>query len=535
MTTGAAEPAPGPGVETLSLGPAGPPRNWARFHRPALIGGLGLLAVAVLGLAGFSVYGLVVGGSATAQGAANDVVANLNAGDLRALYQQLEPHEREAYGRAAAGLTRNVRQFGFGGAGQGSAERDQVSLDGIDLRLTGVRPTVRKLTPDVALLQYSTGVVTVSIRPAETTRLVQVGLAAAHVVGPVTRTQPLADLVNPAGSGGEGGPGVGLIAIRTGLRWYVSPAASAAWISQVSSGEVAAEDLTLTLTKATGSASAGAAAEASLTAALRSAGNSDFDPFAATLARSEQVAAEILAAEGPAGAADAVGGESVRIAEVRFGDGPRQGSRQLAYLEKLDARSTDEAIRADGTCLGIGSTKVCATDPSYGSVGPNVVGLFASEGRLAVAARHGHDGWKVSLADTLADGVVSWSAGLTREQAVLVFGLAHLEPPEGAIGEGRSTVTYNPAGYAVRSLTVATSGRYVFAGPGGEDLGLDLRPASGGGEIDLTPDGEIEPTYSGESYRLTAGDYVVVLWAAGGPAPDGNRRTEPLVVKRVAD
>ena len=215
---------------------------------------------------------------------------------------------------------------------------------------------------------------------------------------------------------------------------------------------------------------------------------------------------------------------------------PARGARQLAYLEKLETRGSDEPLRGDATCLSSGPTKACATDPSYGTVGPGFVRFFASDGKLALTARTGRGGWKVSLADTLADGIVSWSAGLTREQAVSVFGLAHLEPSGGAIPMGRSPVTYNSAGYAVRTLSVARSGRYVFAGPG--DDYFRARDPSGRwwvSEVEPTFDGEIEPTYAGQSYRLSRGEYVVVLWSVGGPAAGGSDRTEPVVIKRVPD
>ena len=114
------------------------------------------------------------------------------------------------------------------------------------------------------------------------------------------------------------------------------------------------------------------------------------------------------------------------------------------------------------------------------------------------------------MPESLADALVGYARGLTREQVLMVLGQERLDSPAGELQPDRpADVTFTSAGYALRTVRITRAGLFrVVPGPEGANrstlYGPDGQPA-------------LQPFFPNDSvYRVTPGDHTLLVWADDG-------------------
>ncbi|RYZ30495.1 MAG: hypothetical protein EOP01_04500 [Propionibacteriaceae bacterium] len=180
----------------------------------------------------------------------------------------------------------------------------------------------------------------------------------------------------------------------------------------------------------------------------------------------------------------------------------------------MDTLRVGEDVDLSGRCLTITGTKSCLHPSGYrygGGLGSlSAFEVLGRDGAFSLTAVQGPGGWLTSLPESVADALVGYADGLTREQVLMVLNEERLDAPAGALEPDRAEdVAFTSGGYAVRTVTVARAGLYrVVPGTDGATRSTLYEP-----------DGEpsLQPFFPNDSvYRLAAGEHTLLVWAGDG-------------------
>ena len=167
-----------------------------------------------------------------------------------------------------------------------------------------------------------------------------------------------------------------------------------------------------------------------------------------------------------------------------------------------------------GPCVTAGGEQACLHPSGYrysggiGSLGQ--LELLGHDQAFSLTAVRDPDGWRTSLPETLADALLGYADGLTREQVLMVLGQERLDAPGGALQPDRAQdVAFTSAGYALRTVQIARPGLYrVVPSPDGANR-ASIYDASG--------EPSVQPFFPNDSvYRLTPGEHTLLVWADDG-------------------
>lgn len=465
-----------------------------------------LVALGVLMIGGIIAFvvvqNIIRGGAATPEEAAQNLVSSVNDEDLVGLFTMLPPRERDALMRTQESLTDKVEEFGILEAANAVGENtdldtsSELTFDGVDLQISGAVPAVTPLSDDYAVVSIPTGSITVSVDPNRTSGILG-SLTQANPTDFETQTVQIADL-------GPNGSGLSLIASRSGGRWYLSPLLSSLEAANVWSGQPRGA---LPETMPTGSDSPAGAAEAAVVAAQRLA---PFD-LAPHLVREEAAALYLYGHL----VNDFVSEDLFSIETATFTDGPRTGTRALAFLESVEATTSQgDRISMTSNCVADPASSegsMCLNGSGYslssGSPMPEPMSMLAVDGKFSLTAVEEEGSWKISVLDTAVDHAISWVNSLTRQQALALADLERADEAAGTLEVGSaSNLSFNSAGYAVATLNIDESQRLQFE-PDSTVSGAQVYSADGKesfGEIYIESSGGVE---------LPVGDYKVVVTA----------------------
>lgn len=465
-----------------------------------------LVALGVLLIAGIVAFvviqNIIRGGASTPEEAVQNVVSSVNDEDLVGLFTMLPPRERDAIMRTQDSLTDKVEEFGLLEAANAVGENADVdtsndlTFDGVDLQISGAVPAVTPLSDDYALVSIPSGTITVSVDPNETSGILG-SLTQNSQTDFETQTVQIADL-------GPNGSGLSLIASRSGGRWYLSPLLSSLEAANAWSGQPRGA---LPENMPAGADSPAGAAEAAVVAAQRLA---PFD-LAPHLVREEAAALYLYGHL----VNDFVGEDLFSVETATFTDGPRTGTRALAFLETVEATTSQgDRISMTSNCVAdpvSSEGTICLNGSGYslssGSPMPEPMSMLAVDGKFSLTAVEEEGSWKISVLDTAVDHAVSWVNSLTRQQALALADLERADEAAATLEIGSaSNLSFNSAGYAVAALKVdenqtlqlepdsTVSGAQVYSADGKESFGVIYAESSGG-------------------VQLATGDYKVVVTA----------------------
>lgn len=467
-------------------------------RRLLLVLAVGVLVVALV-LGGLAVVDRLRGGASSPEALADRVVAALDGEDLAALGRLVEPDERRALLRAGTSLSDRLADLGLPEAvvGRPPASLRQ-ALDGLDLDLTGASPREQSRSGDVAVVGLGDLTVRIRTEPQQARGLLRTWFAYHRTVEPGDRTYPLDDL-----------PGLGvrkrLVTVERSGRWYVSVLGTllGPGIPPGSLSDVAALPPTTSPTPS-------GAVETTVRALLDGRTRRDVTGLAATLDASGSDVVQLWAAQLAIIGLDRA---PAPITDLTTAAGPADDGRAVVRLETLrvgDGSGFDLA----GPCVTANGERGCLRPSGYryrGGIGSlGALELLGRDGAFTLTAVRRGDGWVTSLPESLADAVVGYAAGLTREQALMVLDEERLDTPAGVLPSNRGEdVAFTTGGYALRTVRVAEPGLYrVVPGPDGAN-----RSALYG------PDGQpsLQPFFPNDSvYRLTPGDHTLLVLADDG-------------------
>lgn len=522
------------------LGSTGPPpistpprrkvkKRWIVLPAVAVL----LVALAVAGF--FVVKSILAGGASSPEAAGEKLVGAIAGKDAIGIFSIVNPPEREAAMRLQAGLLRNYQRLGLdqpnppgsvgGNASAAAPTNGDLSFAGVDVALRGVIPEVVPLSADYALLRFRTGTVSLTLRPAETTGSLRQLLDQLNVHDPVEREIAVSELSDST-------DGVDLVATKTNGRWYVSPALSLLDLAVVQSTENSEEPKergNLPIAVSAGSSSPQDAAVVAVSAAVAAVNGRDPTALAPALAKDEAAGLYLY---GEATSSETESETSLQLSQVAFSAGPRDGSRQVVYVDRIQGTSGSATFELTGECARSGSDETCINKSPYqyipGFPIPNPWSLISHDGKLALSAVQGSNGWKISLTDSLVDGVINWADRLTKEQARAMLRRAQHDATASQIKvEQQTEVTFNSGGYAVAGVRVDSAGQYRVTTRDGVDLATEFYPRDGGERI------ESEYGDDGTYVPLPTGDFKVLVWADSSFKGEGDRAS--LTVSRIIE
>ena len=462
----------------------------------ALLAGLVAAALVVGGLAAVDRFR---GGAASPTLLADRVLTALDAGDLPALVRLVEPAERTALLRVGAALQERLVDLDLpakvgGGPAVGAAE----ALRGLEVTVTGAEPVVVARDGDVAAVGLGGASIRVRSDPAAARGLLRLWFAERRATTPDDRAYGVEDL-----------PGLGLrprlVAVERDGRWYLSVLATLLGPG-IRAGSIPA---VRTLEPA-GSATPRTAVEATLHALLDPATRGDAGSLARTLDASGSDVAQLWA---PQLASPGLDRSASSVAALTTSAGPAEADRAVVHLDSLRV-GDGVAFDLEGPCLTDTGARSClAPSPYRYSGGAGTLGsleLLGHDGHFSLTAVRDASGWRTSLAESVADALVGYARGLTREQVLMVV---NAEPSDVATGVLRPDqardVTFTSGGYATLTVPVRRAGllRVVPSPAGSSRYSL------------YTPDGRpaVTPFFPNDSaYRVEPGDHTLLVWADDG-------------------
>ena len=455
------------------------------------------------------------GGASSPVAVADRVLAALDREDLGALARLVEPAERAALLRLGTSLSTRLADLDLPtSAGGGAAGSVADALDGLDLDLTGATPREESHAGDVAVVGLGDLAVRVRTDPAQSHGLLRAWFAYQRTEVPQDVTRAVDEL-----------PGLGvrkrLVTVERDGRWYVSVVGTllGPGIPPGSLADVEA-------LAATPSPTPRAAVETTVRTLLDGRTRRDVSALAATLDASGSDTVQLWAAQLASVGLDK---PPAQVTALSTADGATSGDRAVVRLQTLkvgDGAGFDLA----GPCVSANGERGCLHPSGYryaGGLGSlSSFELLGHDGAFTLTAVRSGYGWVTSLPESLADALVGYGAGLTREQVLMVLDQERLDGSGGALEPDRPTdTTFTSGGYAVRTVRIDRAGLYRVV------PGLD-----GGNRSTLYgPDGQaaVQPFFPNDSvYRLTPGDHTLLVWADDAFARTLDR-AGPAYVQRV--
>lgn len=515
-----------PGQFTAGAPIQGPPPNRKKPSKKLIIiSSVALVVVLVAITAFFIVQNLLRGGSATPEEAGSKFVESINDKDVVSLFGMVSPREREAVMRLQKQAESTINDHGIAEAikrtspasAAASVEDAELSLDGVDIAISGATPTVTELSEDYALIRYTSGEITMTINPEQTKGLIRAGFESGGNMETVTQREFIADL-------GPQKSGVTLVASKADGRWYVSPMLSAldsisTWSSY---GDGYGSDVGnvrgfLPESFQPGGDQPEDAAASGIRSMVDAVNQNDLQLLAPALAKDEAAALYLYSnlwySSGASGSTNLL-----TLGDASFTSGAVSGNRAQAIAENVSIGVDDDHIVISDSCIADAQgEQLCLNGSSFfdvdGETASNAMSLASIDGKFALTTVKEDGKWKVSLLDSAADAASSWLKSLTPEQSLAFLGLDRAAEANGDIAVGtKVAVPLNSAGYAVQKFKVVE----------GQKVSLESE-VSLNGDV-FTPDGEgrmasdshncsIRGTTTG--CELATGDYVLVLDASG--------------------
>mgnify|MGYP001791593089 CR=1 FL=1 len=510
-------PPPPPPPAAVTVAPAGVTGTGLKVpsRKVLVLAGAAVVLVALVVVGGVIARNMLRGGADSPEQAASKMIESISNKDLVGMFTMVTPRERDAVLRTKDVLVNKYADLKIADAAKIASGKDSsgsgndgagadLSFDGIDVTITGVQPRITPISADLAAVNLDSGEFRVSIDPTKTKGMVRAQLDALGATKNYQQDIFLADL-------GKNRSGLTVIAKKTDGRWYISPMLSGL---DIDNNYFDGTRGTIRTVAAKGSDSAQAAASAAVSA-LPTFLHDGPKALAPYVESDEATAIDLYGATLLPWLSSVTMNESgFAMGSTSFTAGPQDGDRAVAFVDRIsfsDDSNGKTTITANCVSLNGRSDKTCFNGSSYdGSSGRSMsfIGnpfLWAADrGKFALTTVTEDGGSKVSLLDTAADHIISWTNSLTREQALRFLGLERGDKATATLTVGKqSTVSYNSAGYAVLKLHVPQSQR------------LELTQASDG-EI-FGPDGKSVTTlYSGDSSGdggsvVKAGDYTLVL------------------------
>jgi hypothetical protein len=471
-----------------------------------------LLGALVLG--GFAVVDRLRGGASSPDALADRVVSAVDDEDLGALVRLVEPDERAALVRVSDAWSRRLTTLDLPDAAGGRPPSRTALFDGLDLGLTGATPRVESRAGDVAVVGLGNLIVRVRTHPAQARGLLRALFLHQHLDEPDDRTYSLDDLADL-------GVRKRLVTVQRSGRWYLSVLGTllGPGIPEGSIADVRALPPMWSPTPRD-------AAEATVRALLDPRSRHDVTALAGTLDASGSDFVQLWAAQLVIIGLDR---PPAPIATLRTSDGPGDGSRAVVRVGALrvgDGSGFDLA----GPCVATNGERACLQRSGYryaGGLGKlSQLELLGHDGAYSLTAVHGVGGWRTSLPESLADALVAYADGLTREQVLMVLGQERLDAPAGELRTDQpSEVAFTSGGYALRTVHVTAPGLFrVVPSPAGNWAAI------------YDPDGQpsVQPFFPNDSaYRLQPGDHTLLVWADDAFADTLARPDAAPYVQRV--
>jgi len=444
---------------------------------------VGVLVVALV-LGGLAVVDRFRGGASSPTALADRVVTALDEEDLGALARLVGSWSRRLDDLR---LPETV-----GGGPQVPAS---TALDGLRLDITGQAPRVAARSADVAVVDLGGLAVRVRSDPGAARGLLRVWFAYRHVDEPQDLTYSAENL-----------PALGalprLVTVERSGRWYLSV------LGTLLGPDVASGGLPdVQAVRPAPSPTSQAAVEATLRALLDGRARTDVSVLASTL---DPAGADFLQLWASELATTGLDRSPVPVTGLSTRGGPVAAGRAVVHVDTLEVGDGSRLDLA-GRCLEVIGDRGCLHRSGYrysGGLGSlSAFDLLGHDGSFSLTAVQDPDGWRTSVAESLADALVAYADGLTREQVLMVLGEERLDVPTGVLDPDQpQDVVFTSAGYALRTVHVAQAGLYrVVPSPNGS-----TRASLYG------PDGEpsLQPFFPNDSvYRLTPGDHTLVVWA----------------------
>lgn len=490
--------------------PAGAPAPAAGRSRKGLalaVVGVGVLAVAAVGVLGVRALTGGGGGASSPEAAVEQLAGAIEEEDLLAALDVLDPDEVDALVPVVEAAQGRAEELGFA--------PEASTFGGIDVSITGAEYRVDQLGDGVARVRLAGGSADVDVERSALGRLSEAitGLddeepfEGGEVAASDLELETEAGTVDPF-----------LVVVERGGRWYVSPAYTAAQYVVEAFGlddaEIPAPD-----------AGDGADdAEAAVRALLEGAGAVD----------GRQVGDAVA---GPLGAVvrayadpfeQVVGGDvddvTTTIDTLDTSVEDREGGGQRVVVDALEGTvswtSSDgdgsSTVSWDGTCLDVGD--VSDDDAEGGETVGGDHDFCLTQGwerigidQLAVVAVEDGGSWRVDPVATVADYAEAVVPDLTEAVVLRALDVPDAIAPSAELAQGdRTDVDLNEAGYAVVTFDAADGDRFTVAVSSEDDDDEVLATV-------IDPDGERLSAFSvidaiGGTYRLLLGTEA---WAAG--------------------
>lgn len=468
--------------------------------RRVLLVAVAVLLAVVLLLAGLTRVQRLRGGSPSPAALAAQLTVAVDAEDLGRLAGLLDPAERTAVQRLSGALTADLSRLDLPGVDVADGSGG-LTLAGAQLDLTGTRADVEQLSADVALLTFGAGQLRVRVDPSATHGLLAAYLTDRRSTTRTDRTLPLVQLGGPQRA-------VRVLAVRDHGRWYASLLLSLLErdLGPGSSDSAPARGA-LPPVGAPGSSSPEAAAAALVTAATEAYDAGDPAVLASALDRTGAIAAALY---GPALTGSTLAHAHWRVDRATFRSIPQGPGRAVVQVEGVALSSPSRTITATPRCITEPTGRHCLTASGYrypGSPGSGAFELLGRGGALGLSTVPDDQGWHVGVADSVADAIVAYAGGLTREQGLALLGRARLDAPRTRLVPDRAgSVAFTSAGYAVADLHIDRAGLYrLLPSPAGFHRGSVYQPDGTPAQQKFYP--------NDDSYQLAPGDYTVLLWA----------------------
>lgn len=523
---------------TTDLDPYGGPLNsWIvepskppnRARKSLIIVGA---AVVVLGAA--VIIGLLIilpqlrGGASSAKEASQQIVTAVSDQDLIKTMKLINPSEREALQRVATAAQQHYQginvahNIGDQAASQGTGRTSDL-LAGVNLQVTGAQAEVTMLSDNTALLKYQTGEVRLDIDGKETSgplrNVLTMQSNSASAPGSVHKDALLADL-SPQHDG------LDLVAVRVNKRWYISPLLSGLQYRQEQLAEDGGADSaalrpSLPAEFPEGDSSSVEAGEHAVTDFANVLRSGDPTRLAPVLTDTEATATYLY----PQVIRNLTGVEdgnvhSVAIGSVTFVPGQQKDGRQTIAVDRISGKIDGDMITVTGKCVKVdnGDESVCLNHSGYwydGGAHPDLAELAGQDGKFGLVTVKEHRGWKVSLLDSAADGVIGWLDSISKDQLLAMLDRTWSDDSTVTAQSDQTVpVKINDAGYGVVKVTVPKDGYFSVKQVYKSLMHTDVyRETADSQSIDNRSIEAIDQPDGRLLYRLHPGTYKVVVWS----------------------
>ncbi|MGP5124183.1 hypothetical protein ACTXJU_15055 [Glutamicibacter ardleyensis] len=516
-----APPPPPPG--TSALPPNAPTKPKKPINKKLIIWSVVIVVVVALGLTAFFVIqSFLKGGKSSPEELGSSIVEAVNTKDVMALGLLVAPEERDVVLRLQERILDTIDDPAIEEARNAienpASEGTELNLDGIEIAVSGVTPTVEELSEDVALLKFAAGEISTTVKPTELSSGVKTMIESTggdpSTMEESTNKAFLAEL-------GPNNSGITLVATKSDGRWFLSPLLSA---TDSATSWAVYDDSYGDLTNFRGFPSdeldGADNPEEAAAQAVRSFADSmntrSFGPISTSLARTESLALQLYG-NAWADLGFWSGVPSVQLGATEFEAGNSSGNAAVVHAKNVSMKFDDDLISFSGNCATDDQGEsICADEQNLSFLDDGFSSLFPAvltiDGKFGLSTIKEDGKWKVSALNTVADMGTGWMSSLSGEEKVRLMGLEAGTKQTGAAAVGKETKV------GTNTVGVATVGVEVD-----EEQLLDLnteQSLTGAKLYNVAESGKvINSSYvcdlSYDHCAVPAGKYVLVIDALG--------------------